>query len=479
MGIGIAPAVIIVALAAAIGVPCPAADNGYWFRRPDLPSPRQEIQPALLGGRIYVTGGYTPTAAVSALVEVYDPASTTWDTAAPLSQPLHHAATAVIDSVLYVIGGYTNPGVPWITTDAVSAYTAVSDSWTPRAPIPTPRGEHTAVVFENKIYVIGGHDQVGSDVGIVEIYDPLLDSWSEGAPMPTVRHHYATAVVDSLIYVIGGRIGYWGDILTLIGAVEAYSPRSNTWHTKAGMLTPRSAHAAAVLDGRIYTFGGEIPAVYSETEVYDPATDSWTQIDPMLTPRHGTGAVVVGDTIFIVGGGIVTGLGPDNSNDAFVLGSCVDGDLDGYGDGGHPENSCPFDNCPVLFNPAQEDADGDLIGDLCDSCPLDSLNDADHDGLCADVDNCPAVYNPAQEDFDHDGFGDACDYVCGDANHDGSRNVGDAVFLISYVFKGGAAPHPVCAGDANGDGGTNVGDAVYMINYVFKGGLPPTEACCP
>ena len=69
-------------------------------------------------------------------------------------------------------------------------------------------------------------------------------------------------------------------------------------------------------------------------------------------------------------------------------------------------------------------------------------------------------------------------YICGDANGDASVNVGDAVFLISYVFKGGAAPDPVCAGDANGDGGTNVGDAVYMISYVFKGGAPPVTTCC-
>ena len=69
--------------------------------------------------------------------------------------------------------------------------------------------------------------------------------------------------------------------------------------------------------------------------------------------------------------------------------------------------------------------------------------------------------------------------ICGDANGDGSANVGDAVFLISYVFKGGAAPTPLCAGDANGDGSTNVGDAVYMISYVFKGGAAPVSDCCP
>lgn len=61
----------------------------------------------------------------------------------------------------------------------------------------------------------------------------------------------------------------------------------------------------------------------------------------------------------------------------------------------------------------------------------------------------------------------------GDANDDGTSNVGDAVFLINFVFKGGPAPEPNLRGDANCDHGTNVGDAVYVINYVFKGGPAP------
>jgi hypothetical protein len=71
----------------------------------------------------------------------------------------------------------------------------------------------------------------------------------------------------------------------------------------------------------------------------------------------------------------------------------------------------------------------------------------------------------------------SCDCRPGDANNDGSKNVGDAVYLISYVFKGGAAPvpYPKCSGDANGDCAVNVGDAVYMISYVFKGGSPPVS----
>ena len=67
-------------------------------------------------------------------------------------------------------------------------------------------------------------------------------------------------------------------------------------------------------------------------------------------------------------------------------------------------------------------------------------------------------------------------YLCGNANGDNSLNVGDAVFLISYVFKSGPAPDPLVAGDANCDGEVNVGDAVYLINYIFREGPGP---CCP
>lgn len=69
-------------------------------------------------------------------------------------------------------------------------------------------------------------------------------------------------------------------------------------------------------------------------------------------------------------------------------------------------------------------------------------------------------------------------YSCGDANGDSQPNVGDAVFLVNYVFKNGLSPDPVCAGDANGDGRTDIGDAVYLINFVFKNGPPPVATCC-
>jgi len=67
-------------------------------------------------------------------------------------------------------------------------------------------------------------------------------------------------------------------------------------------------------------------------------------------------------------------------------------------------------------------------------------------------------------------------YMCGDANGDKVINIGDATYLVNYIFKGGSAPDPIESGDADGNGDDNIGDAVYLINYIFKGGSDPL---CP
>ncbi|HET8946196.1 MAG TPA: thrombospondin type 3 repeat-containing protein [Candidatus Polarisedimenticolia bacterium] len=67
------------------------------------------------------------------------------------------------------------------------------------------------------------------------------------------------------------------------------------------------------------------------------------------------------------------------------------------------------DDCPMVPDPGQEDADHDLIGDACDLCPTDPTNDADGDGVCGQSDNCPADANPDQGNLDGDGQGDVCD----------------------------------------------------------------------
>ncbi len=128
----------------------------------------------------------------------------------------------------------------------------------------------------------------------------------------------------------------------------------------------------------------------------------------------------------------------NGEGDACETDGDVDGDLilpDGDDSGGTTDARCTGgqtadcdDNCPGIYNPAQEDTDGDLVGDACDACALiadsfqqdqdgDGLGDAcdladpdgDEDPNAPVTDNCPLIYNPGQEDRDTDGLGDSCD----------------------------------------------------------------------
>lgn len=120
----------------------------------------------------------------------------------------------------------------------------------------------------------------------------------------------------------------------------------------------------------------------------------------------------------------------------------------------------------------------DQVGnaDVCQFSVIVTLDDPDKDGIATWDDNCPDAYNPDQTDTDGDGIGDICDWNYGDANGDDQINIGDAVFLIAFVFNGGLAPAPIMAGNANCDGDTNIADAVFLINHIFRGGPAPD---CP
>ncbi|MEZ5359967.1 MAG: dockerin type I repeat-containing protein [Candidatus Zixiibacteriota bacterium] len=63
----------------------------------------------------------------------------------------------------------------------------------------------------------------------------------------------------------------------------------------------------------------------------------------------------------------------------------------------------------------------------------------------------------------------------GDANGDGVIMIGDAVYLINYIFRDGTAPDPIQLGDANSDGSVNLGDAIFLLNYIFRNGPAPGE----
>jgi aminopeptidase N len=65
------------------------------------------------------------------------------------------------------------------------------------------------------------------------------------------------------------------------------------------------------------------------------------------------------------------------------------------------------------------------------------------------------------------------EFIRGDVNNDSVVDLGDAIYLINYLYRYGPEPMPWETGDVNCDGTIDLGDVVYLINYLFRDGPPP------
>ena len=187
-----------------------SADRGVTWRQeattPRYPA-RREHSSAVLGGTLYVIAGSESSGAVYDIWESTDLGATwTQTTAVPtfgtLGNIARHASVVVANRV-YVIGGLQG------TSDVNSVWRSDTDNvvnqdWTQVAMGTrfSGRRNHSAVVLDGAIYVIGGvprDDEVwrSADQGV---------TWTQVATGArfSARHEHTSAALSGALYVIGG-----------------------------------------------------------------------------------------------------------------------------------------------------------------------------------------------------------------------------------------------------------------------------------
>jgi N-acetylneuraminic acid mutarotase len=139
-----------------------------------------------------------------------------------------------------------------------AAAQAPQGPWLTLAPFPVPSEEVLGMATSTKMYVFAGLAPAWKPKALVYEYDPAANTWAQKKPMPLPSHHIAYAMLNDKIYGFGGFKSpesgppAWDPI----DNSWEYDPAADTWKALAPLPTKRGAASAAVLNGKIYVTGG-------------------------------------------------------------------------------------------------------------------------------------------------------------------------------------------------------------------------------
>jgi hypothetical protein len=134
----------------------------------------------------------------------------------------------------------------------------------------------------------------------------MASAWQPASPSPVPRFEGATAVVDGKLYAFGG-FGA-GPGLPAQNNVDVYAPDDDLWTGRAAMPRAVTHVQAAVIATRVYLGGGFEGASggppIAVVQVYDTVADTWstTAVPPLPAPRASGGFVARDRFIHALGG---------------------------------------------------------------------------------------------------------------------------------------------------------------------------------
>ena len=301
---------IYLALMITLGGKSLISQNPNWVVSGIMPLPVAGAQTAVHDSLIYIIGGYTDPNDIQGslleLIQVYDPRSGAWDSVAySLDVGRAGFAAGVHQEQLYFGGGVWNStGQPFIFSIDCWDFgdTLTSLQFNPQY----NRVNTTGLVHNGKLYMIGGAPVGTSPVALNYVVEfdiatrttLTFDTLYPAGNLPIQQ--MATRIGDD-IYIFGGY--FFG----VSGGVMTFNTVNHTFSRVGDLNRERAGGAAVAVDARdIYIIGG-----YNENPA-QPALDSLTiynthsggiEAGPRLNwGRSDLMAAKYGDSIYIFGG---------------------------------------------------------------------------------------------------------------------------------------------------------------------------------
>lgn len=288
-------------------------------------------QALVLGDAMWVIGGEGLTQ-LDQQIAKYDFKSHEWETvkpSTPSAPPNRYGHSVVLyRSSLYLFGGTLRDGR---TANDLWRWDPEQRSWTQLSPHqpecqnelcpPLTATGHTAVIVDNIMVVIFGHNPDYGYLNVVQEYTFGTDKWeivqTKGAIVKGGYGH--STVYDAVklqILVFGG---YHSQTTTgvVVDYLYSYQPFERVWTLLAPSSSHRYLHSAVLLHRMMLVFGGNThndtafstgdKCFSADLLAYDIECDSWQMLSVpsssyMQLERFGHSAVVYNESMYIFGG---------------------------------------------------------------------------------------------------------------------------------------------------------------------------------
>jgi hypothetical protein len=214
----------------------------------------------------------------------------------PLRPRAAHTATLLPDGRVILIGGCAVDGCTTAEVEPSTEYFEPGAGFTAGPAMVHPRSGHTATSLrDGRILVAGGWAREGTaPLARAEVFDPATGAFSELNHELTVGNGLAAALPDGRVLLAGE------------GGSEVFDPVTDTFAPAARLPQPRHAAIAVTLaDGDVLVVGGadESGAGRTSTVVYDVGDDAWRPGPELSTPRFKHALARLADGRVLVLGG--------------------------------------------------------------------------------------------------------------------------------------------------------------------------------
>ncbi|WP_138751633.1 Kelch repeat-containing protein [Paenibacillus sinopodophylli] len=266
-----------------------------WSDKASMPDKRAGAATVEYQGKLYVFGGTNGNGTGSAsgptsnTSYVYDPATDQWDTKQAMPTARSAASAVVLNNKIYVLGGYNFVSGVLTRVAKMEIYDPETNIWTTGTNLTSAKAWVGTDVYDGKIYVFGGTNQSNANLTTVESYNPLTNGWTTLSPIPSVGGAIGVAQLEGKFYVSGFN-NY---------AFSEYNPQDNSWTNLAESPNKLNAPAVVIKDSDIYFFGSSETSLVN---VYNTLTNTWGTPFTLSSLKFQVGAVLLNKDIYVVGG---------------------------------------------------------------------------------------------------------------------------------------------------------------------------------